>query len=172
MSMGIRTSRTPSSVWKWSSAQMSRMRGLLLCAVLLSASAAISVNHIYRLDSGEIIDFDHAVGQWVVITYWASWCGPCREEIRILNTIHREREKRNVIVLGLNFDGTQGEILAAEKARFSAEFPDLLDDPRARWDEPRPNFIPRTLVIDTHGNLHKVLVGSTTRAEILKNISN
>ena len=136
--------------------------GIVMCALSLSSSEAS-----FPLDNGEHIDFDNIAGKWVVIAYWAIWCGPCREEIRILNGIHRQRDKYNVVVLGMNFDGVKGEELAAQKARFNAEYPDLLVDPRARWNEPRPDFIPVTLIIDPQGELREVIIGSTTRREIL-----
>ncbi|MCY4130411.1 MAG: TlpA disulfide reductase family protein [Gammaproteobacteria bacterium] len=143
----------------------------ILVGLIGFAIVSTPQNGSYPLDNGQNIDFDNISGQWVVIAYWASWCGPCREEIRILNEIHRRRAKHNVIVLGMNFDGVQGEELASQKAIFGAEFPDLLEDPRARWDEPRPDFIPLTMVVDPNGELSAVIVGSTTRKEILGKIS-
>lgn len=147
------------------------VRRYFVVSLLIFAIAAISQESNYPLDNGQRIDFDNISGKWVVIAYWASWCGPCREEIRILNEIHRRRSKHNVIVLGMNFDGVRGEELAAQKERFGAEFPDLLEDPRKLWNEPRPDFIPLTMVVNPQGELSSVIVGSTTRKEILGKIT-
>lgn len=136
------------------------------------AAIGATQRSVYPLDNGTTLDFDEALGRWIIISYWASWCGPCREEIRVLNSIHRERERRHVIVLGVNFDGVQGKKLAQQKERWGAKYADLLVDPRERWDEPRPDFIPRTLVIDPAGKLKAALSGTTSRSELLDLISN
>ncbi|MYD42477.1 MAG: TlpA family protein disulfide reductase [Gammaproteobacteria bacterium] len=144
---------------------------LAISVLVVFLAAAASLQSVYLLDNGEEIDFDDVAGKWVIISYWASWCGPCREEIRILNSIHRDRAKHNVIVLGLNYDGVQGEQLAQQKDRWGAEYPDLLENPRLRWDEPRPDFIPRTLIVDPDGELLTAIAGTTTRNQILSKIS-
>ena len=154
----------------WQRRQCGLVRIGLLVGFLSFAFVSIPSGSAYSLDNGEFIDFDAVDGEWVIIAYWAIWCGPCREEIQILNEIHRARDKYNVIVLGMNFDGVKGDTLAAQKARFGAEFPDLLVDPRARWDEPRPSVIPRTLIVNPSGEKSSVIVGSTTRREILNKI--
>lgn len=139
---------------------------VLSFAVLMFGAAENTSS--FKLDTGESIDFNDELGKWLLIAYWASWCGPCKEEIHILNTIHRDQEELNVIVLGVNYDGVQGEQLANEKAQFNSEFPDLLEDPHEVWDLPRPDFIPRILVINPKGELHAVEVGTTTRKELLQ----
>ncbi len=148
-----------------------RRFALCITGCLAVACVGLSDAYDYPLDNGTAINFDEAVGQWVIIAYWAIWCSPCHDETRILNTIHRQREQYNVIVLGMNFDGLQGAQLAAQKEQFDAKYPDLLTDPREIWGEPRPGFIPHTLIINPEGHLQTVIRGSTTRAALLKAIS-
>ena len=138
--------------------------------VAFIAVSISSTDHKYLLDNGEEFNFDDAIGSWVVISYWAIWCAPCRDEIAILNSIHKERDKHNVIVLGVNFDEETGETLEAQKLRFNAQYPDLLEDPGPRWGESKPTFIPRTLIINQNGELANAISGKTSRREILKNI--
>jgi thiol-disulfide isomerase/thioredoxin len=49
-----------------------------------------------------------ALSQWqgkiVVLNFWATWCGPCREEMPELSTLHTEYKDKNVVVLGIALD--------------------------------------------------------------------
>ena len=137
---------------------------------LLFAFSTLASSEYYRLDDFTKLNFDELRGQWVVISYWAIWCPPCRDEIKILNAIHQDRHKHNVTVLGVNFDGVQGVKLREQKRKFGIQYPDLLKDPAGNWDLSKPGFIPRTLIIDKRGKLAKVFDGVTTRKEILQGI--
>lgn len=43
-------------------------------------------------------------GKTVVLNFWATWCGPCREEMPELSALHTEFEDKNVVVLGIALD--------------------------------------------------------------------
>ena len=61
--------------------------------------------HARKVTAGEL------EGQWLLINYWAEWCGPCRKEIPELNRL-AQHPQAAVQVLGVNYDGVQGEALA------------------------------------------------------------
>jgi thiol-disulfide isomerase/thioredoxin len=115
-----------------------------------------------RLADGSTGTWDQWQGRWMLINYWAEWCAPCREEIPELNRLHSEAAAQRVVVLGVNFDGLSGDALSELIARMEIEFPVLLDDPRARWQQPVPGVLPSTLVVDPEGQLRTVLVGPQT----------
>jgi cytochrome c biogenesis protein CcmG/thiol:disulfide interchange protein DsbE len=89
-------------------------------------------------------------GHPVVINKWASWCGPCRAELPILQVVATEQGKR-VAFLGLNAKDKRG---AAE--RFAAKYPvpyPSYEDPGekiAREIKAPANF-PVTLFVDKDG---------------------
>jgi len=115
-----------------------------------------------RLADGSTGNWDQWQGRWMLINYWAEWCAPCREEIPELNRLHEDGVDGQLVVLGVNFDGLSGEALSDLVERMDIEFPVLLDDPKARWQQPMPGVLPSTLVIDPDGELRTVLVGPQT----------
>lgn len=51
---------------------------------------------------GEAFKLDDERGTPVVLTFWASWCGPCRLELPALSTLQRERD--DVVIYAVNVD--------------------------------------------------------------------
>lgn len=99
-------------------------------------------------------------GQWLVINYWAEWCGPCRTEIPELNAL--DNEHGDITVLGVNFDGLQGEELTAAATALGIDFRVLSLDPAERLDLPRSAVLPVTYLVDGSGKVRRELVGEQT----------
>lgn len=135
---------------------------MLCLIVLLIGGCEQGLEPQVRLADGSATQFSHWHGRWILINYWAEWCAPCREEIPELNRLHAERIRSGVIVVGVNYDGLQGEGLRQLIDAMDIKFPVLLDDPRERWQQPTPSVLPSTLVIAPDGSLHDILVGPHT----------
>lgn len=43
-------------------------------------------------------------GKWILIDFWASWCGPCREQLPELKKIYEENRKNNFEIIGVSID--------------------------------------------------------------------
>lgn len=52
-------------------------------------------------------------GQYVLVDFWASWCGPCRREIPNLKTLQEKLGEKNFTVLGVNVWDEEGNFKAA-----------------------------------------------------------
>jgi len=107
----------------------------------------------------------------VLINYWATWCKPCRTEISELNTLH-DKWKAKVVVLGVNYDGAQGDQLKIQIKDMGIKFPTLTTDPRKKFKAQASGVLPETLVIDSKGNLKTVLLGAQTIESLLDIINN
>lgn len=103
-------------------------------------------------------------GQWLVINYWAQWCGPCRTEIPELNRLDDQLQGRHARVLGVNFDALQGDDLKEAARALGIRFTVLAQDPARRLELPRSDVLPTTYIIDDKGRLRERLVGEQTAA--------
>lgn len=140
--------------------------GLLLSAVMVLAACAESApKHPLRLFDGGMTSPSQWQGQWVLINYWADWCGPCREEVPELN--HLNDSAVGFTVLGVNYDYLQGGELQASIDALGITFPTLLDDPQMILGYDEATVLPMTVVIAPDGALHRVLVGPQTADTLL-----
>lgn len=117
--------------------------------------------------SGRKVPAERLEGQWLVINYWAEWCGPCRTEIPELNALDRRLEERSASVLGVNFDGLQGAQLSAAVQALGIQFTVLAQDPAQRFGLPRSEVLPATYIVDDRGQLRERLLGEQTAAGLL-----
>lgn len=101
-----------------------------------------------------------AQNKWLLVNYWATWCGPCREEIPALNTFATSRS--DVEVYGVNYDNLNGQALHEAIAEMGIEFDSMLADPAPQLGVPRPKVLPTTLLIGPDGSVKATLTGPQT----------
>src|ERR1700748_3646660 len=53
---------------------------------------------------GGTINLTQYKGQVVMINFWASWCGPCRQEMPLLEDIYKQYNKLGFTLLGISID--------------------------------------------------------------------
>lgn len=114
--------------------------------------------------NSEGLSWDKLRGKVVLIDFWATWCGPCRNDIPLLRKLHDEREDKGVVVIGAHTpDGDPAEVLKFMK-KFNIEYPVYIDE-KAKQPADDPWFlgrlftgsriwaIPHSMVVDREGNI-------------------
>lgn len=91
-------------------------------------------------------------GQVVMVNFWASWCGPCRQEFPVLDQLYRKYRPMGFTLVGVN---VEGEADAAQQflARTPVSFPVLFDRQNATSRNYGVSAMPTTLLIDRRGNV-------------------
>lgn len=132
-----------------------------LVLLMISMSAAIA-NELslgqpapsITLDTldGRHISLEELRGKTVILTFWATWCGPCRDELPLLSHYAQEHAHDNLVVLGFSLD-TPDTLDQVKRIASTLSFPTgLLGDPHV------PGYgriwrLPVSFVIDRHGLL-------------------
>ncbi|MEK0312639.1 TlpA family protein disulfide reductase [Cohnella sp. 56] len=109
-------------------------------------------------------------GKPVVLNFWASWCGPCRQEAPALVKTAADYGDR-IVVLAVNLTASDDESSArAFAARQRFEFPVLLDRLGTVGELYRIRPIPTTYFIDARGVIAGEALGSLGEQEFRQRI--
>ncbi len=107
---------------------------------------------------GEAITPDLYRGKVVVVTFWAAWCAPCRQEQPGLQRLSEEYEGR-VSFVGVNH--TDDRAAAREYVReFGVTYPSLFDPAGAVAYEFEIPYLPATVLTDASGEMRYRLLGA------------
>jgi peroxiredoxin len=94
-------------------------------------------------------------GSVVLVNFWATWCGPCREEMPHLNRLYDKYHGSGLQLLGVNVDDdTKNAIGMAQK--MGVRFPVLLDTDKAVSRAFDVSAMPSTVLIDRDGKVRHV----------------
>jgi peroxiredoxin len=103
--------------------------------------------------NGKKVGLKQFKGKVVFLNFWATWCGPCREEMPGLEVLHQRFKEKNFVLLSVSVDyeGAKPVREFINKHRYS--FPVLLDPKCETLDLFEVKGIPTTFIIDKKGRM-------------------
>ena len=115
-----------------------------------------------------ILDFNNQ--KPTIITFWASWCPPCREELPILENIYKDNQ--NIRILGVNMDSNIDDAKSFVN-QFNISFTSVIDKEFITISY-GVSKIPETFLIDKDGKIKNRISGKLTSEKLnilIKNIN-
>jgi thiol-disulfide isomerase/thioredoxin len=135
------------------------VKGLALAAACVSTALAASSSGPapgFKLSGrgGQTIDLAQFKGQVVMINFWATWCGPCRDEMPLLEDIYKKYKPMGFTMLGVNVEPNSK---AAEewlgKLAKPVSFPIAFDTDSKVSKLYKVAGMPNTVIVDRKGNV-------------------
>jgi thiol-disulfide isomerase/thioredoxin len=114
-----------------------------------------------QLTDGSRFELDGAPGEVLVLNFWASYCGPCREEAPLLSSLHA----RGVRVVGLSVEAFGLQRVQENATRLGMSYPVGLSDGVLSQRLQLRN-VPTTYVIAADGAIVLSRVGAVSEREL------
>jgi peroxiredoxin len=133
-------------------------------AALLTAAAALATaadssgpapDFTLNQLSGTPASLSQYKGQVVLVNFWATWCGPCQQELPLLDQVYKKYQPAGFTLLGVNVDKDAPAVRALLE-RKPLSFPVLLDPANAVSKAYHVDDMPSSVLIDRKGVIRYV----------------
>ena len=145
--------------------------GIFLCLMLGNVFAAAEAPPgVIKLDGrpapdlllndmdGKAVDLGKLREQWVLVHFWATWCGPCRREMPTLAQLMKAIPAQQLAVILVNTADSEDDVFTF-LATVSPDLSTTLDRDGSVTDRWQPRGLPASFLVDPQGHLRYLALG-------------
>ncbi len=101
-------------------------------------------------------------GQAVLLNIWATWCGPCREEMPRIERLRQEFGPQGLAVVAVSIDNPgMADAIREFRKEMALSFEILYDESGKIRDDYQTSGVPETFLIDKQGVVRRRLIGAS-----------
>ncbi|MDP5008266.1 MAG: TlpA family protein disulfide reductase [Glaciimonas sp.] len=142
-----------------------------------SSPETLAVNNLFAQSMVTANGIQMPLSQWkgkpLIVNFWATWCGPCVEEMPELNELQGELVKKNIQIIGIGIDSQENIAKFAEKYKIT--YPLYVADTNGttllREFGNAAGGLPFTLLIGADGKVKKTLLGAIKFDDLKKDLA-
>jgi peroxiredoxin len=130
----------------------------ILAATSLASSGMegqVAPDFALRSTTGQNLRLSEYRGDVVMINFWATWCGPCRQEMPLLDELYGRYQRVGFNLLGVNIDDDSSRALRMVE-ELGIHFPVLFDERKEVSRLYNVEAMPATFLVDREGNVRHV----------------
>lgn len=110
-----------------------------------------------KSNQGSNIRLADLKGEVVMINFWATWCGPCLQEMPLLNELYQKYESAGFTLLGVNVEDEEDKAKVNDMMeKLQVSFPILYDVESIASELYSVDAMPSTVFVDREGNFRYV----------------
>ena len=128
-------------------------------ATTIAKAGTVAPDFTVTMFDGSTQTLSALKGKVVLVNFWATWCPPCREELKRVEADIIERFKDAPFVFIPISRGEERQTVADFREKMGYTFPMGLDPERKIYDLYASNFIPRNFLINQEGQVVMASVG-------------
>ena len=138
--------------------------GLVFCILAATSLASSGLtgqsapDFALKSSSGENLRLSEYRGDGVMINFWATWCGPCRQEMPLLDELYSRYGRVGFSLLGVNIDDNSSKAMDMV-SELGVSFPVLFDSRKEVSKLYEVGAMPVTVLIDREGTVRYVHLG-------------
>ncbi|HEX9389076.1 MAG TPA: TlpA disulfide reductase family protein [Anaerolineales bacterium] len=122
-----------------------------------------------KTPKGETVKLSDLRGQAVLVNLWATWCPPCRAEMRTIETMYNEYKDQGFTVLAVNMtyqDAPLDVMPFVNEQKLT--FPILLDETGEMANAYQLKSLPSSFFINREGIINEVVIGGPMAEALLR----
>lgn len=136
---------------------ITQMLRMVLLSVALYGTAGAEVegpapDFALKSESGANLRLSEFRGEVVMINFWASWCGPCRQEMPLLDELYSQYKPLGFTILGVNVEEDSSKAKEVLED-IPVSFPVLFDTDSKVSKLYNVVAMPSTVLVDRDGNM-------------------